>query len=267
MKNIMLLILMMAIIGCGVDRDSLETTAELQQELVTDVTRSVDVPSTVSADITASECENSPGPYITLNGELTLGGFGARLIFRNNKKGTHEYTDEFITDILVLNAGESIVLPKQPVLGGVGGNPHILVQLVDGDDQPLGDEVYLGRCVQGLDSVDSLFGAPGLADAFLTELSCSNNPGPFINVDGSLVMDGVKVRVIFRNNLQGTHETDVVKDLTVLEPGITFEFPKQPPLGGVGGNPLIWMQFVDGDGNDLSEEIFLGRCNQLSKKL
>jgi len=45
-------------------------------------------------------------------------------------------------------AGESITIPKQPVLGGVAGNPFIWVQLEDGNGRALTDEVYLGRCEQ-----------------------------------------------------------------------------------------------------------------------
>lgn len=237
------------------------------QQALTQVVQNVAVPSHVGAGVTATDCSNSPGPFITLDGVLTLGSMKVQLVFRNNMKGTHEHVEESVLELTVLQAGETITIPKQPVLGGVGGNPWILVQLVDGNGNALSPETLLGRCVQGLNNVDLLLGSPGLADAWLTELSCSNNPGPYINVDGVLTMDGVKVRIIFRNNLQGTHETDVVQDLTVLQSGTSFEFPKQPPLGGVGGNPHIFLRFVDQDGNLLGEETYLGRCNQLSKSL
>ena len=34
------------------------------------------------------------------------------------------------------------------ILGGVGGNPWISVQFKDGNDEPIGREFLLGRCVQ-----------------------------------------------------------------------------------------------------------------------
>ena len=80
-------------------------------------------------------------------------------------------------------------------------------------------------------------------------------------------MNGVKAKIIFRNNLKGTHEADVVTELTLLASGTSFTFPKQPVLGGVGGNPYIYLRFVDGDGNVLGDETYLGRCKQLSKQL
>lgn len=45
-------------------------------------------------------------------------------------------------------AGEQIVIPKQPVLGGVGGNPWISVQFASPGGEPYGNETLLGRCVQ-----------------------------------------------------------------------------------------------------------------------
>ena len=42
--------------------------------------------------------------------------------------------------------GESITFAKQPPRGGVGGNPHIFFQFLDGNGDPYGGEIYLGRC-------------------------------------------------------------------------------------------------------------------------
>ena len=36
-------------------------------------------------------------------------------------------------------------------------------------------------------------------------------------------------------------------------------------LGGVGGNPWIWVQFLHTDGEAASDEILIGRCVQSSK--
>lgn len=54
-------------------------------------------------------------------------------------------------------------------------------------------------------------------------------------------------------------------DSTLLAEGTTLRFPKQPVLGGVGGNPWIWLQFLDDHGAAASDEIFLGRCVQDSQ--
>ena len=54
-------------------------------------------------------------------------------------------------------------------------------------------------------------------------------------------------------------------DFVIIPAGESITFAKQQPLDGAGGNPLIFLQFTDGDGAPLSEEFFLGRCVQLSK--
>ena len=114
-----------------------------------------------------SGCDNSPGPYITLAGEITLGGLGSRLIFRNNEKGTHEYSDESQTDLVVVPTGDRVVLPKQPVQGGVGGNPFIWIKFEDDRAHP-----YRTRSTWGAASRDS---APALPPT--TRRSPRRSPG------------------------------------------------------------------------------------------
>lgn len=119
-----------------------------------DFAQQVNTPVVTSAafDGTATlTCDNSPGPEVTLSGTLTLGGVNVAVIFRNNVKGTHTYVNDgtTVSDVF-LPEGEAITIPKQPVLGGTGGNPFIWVQFLDGSDVPLSDEIFLGRCVQGL---------------------------------------------------------------------------------------------------------------------
>jgi len=57
---------------------------------------------------------------------------------------------------------------------------------------------------------------------------------------------------------------DVVVDVVILPAGETIRFAKQPPQGGVGGNPRISIQFLDGSANPLGDPIFLGKCVQLN---
>ena len=48
-----------------------------------------------------------------------------------------------------------------------------------------------------------------------------------------------------------------------LPDGNPIVFAKQPPLGGAGGNPIVYVQFTNGSGTALSAPIKLGRCVQL----
>jgi len=156
------------------------------------VSRSFAMPGQVNAMMSMTGCQNAPGPQITMEGEISLGGLTVEMLFRNNVKGTHTYTVQnaveveavaadstmegsmsldtgmkgrFIfpnndnpvggphatdrtVDVTLAPAGASMKFPKQPVLGGVGGNPLIYAQFLQGDDTPIGSEALLGRCVQ-----------------------------------------------------------------------------------------------------------------------
>ena len=230
------------------------------------------MPVHVAATASAVGCENSPGPVVTLNGELSMGGLNARLIFRNNTRGTHEHVEESKLDLVLVPKDQSIQIPKQPSQGGSGGNPFIWVQFLDGAGNALTGEHFLGRCVQGLSPLAADFSHPIAADTNVQATGCTNNPGPTIRMNGTISFDGLIARIIFRNNdnpVGGPHETVVTTkaDVTVIPPGYTIQFAKQPVLGGVGGNPWIYLQFTDGSGQPLADETLLGRCVQLSKSI
>lgn len=239
-----------------------------------EVTRTFDMPVRATASAEMSGCDNSPGPYITLSGDLALGGLGSRLTFRNNAKGTHEYSNEAQVELVVVPAGESITIPKQPVLGGTGGNPFIWLQFTDSDGAAVSGEIYLGRCVQGL-TVDASADFASLARALasIAVESCENSPGPYIRFGGELgIRSGVNANVIFRNNdnpVGGPHEAteQTVVTVRLLPPGHTITFPKQPVLGGVGGNPWISFAFLSASGALIGDEALIGRCEQLSKSI
>src|SRR5262249_15767015 len=61
------------------------------------------LPLQVNAIVDELGCNNSPGPQITLGGELKLGGAKARIILSNNLKGTHTtvVVGQFDVDLLV----------------------------------------------------------------------------------------------------------------------------------------------------------------------
>lgn len=214
---------------------------------------------------TVEGCRNNPGPFIRLSGEISLGGLDARLRFSNNLKGTHQRNEDVTTTISLIS-DEPIAFAKQPSRGGVGGNPHIWLLLHDPDGAELVDPIYLGRCVQGFNAevVDLIL--PALAEAEVTGGGCSGKGGPEINLEGGLTLGGLDGTLVFTNNnnrFTHVHEEDVTVGLTLIPEGETLVFPKQPPLGGVGGNPHIFLQFLDGGGSPIGDESYLGRCNKL----
>jgi hypothetical protein len=221
--------------------------------------------ATVTAAPASDECENNPGPYIRLDGSIVLGGLDARLRFSNNLRGTHE-REEDVTTTVELVSDAPIVFNKQPSRGGVGGNPHIWLQLNDcTSGEPTTDYIHLGRCVQGLAmvSLDTVIDA--FAHAQVTTGDCTNSGGPNITLAGELSLGGICGTLVFTNNEAFTHvhEEDVTAELVIIPAGQKIVFAKQPPQGGVGGNPHIFLQFLNGDGSPIGTEFYLGRCNKL----
>lgn len=220
------------------------------------------MPVHVSCNINESGCFNNPGPTITLDGAIVLGGLQVELIFQNNLKGTHTTVVTFSTNVVLVPLGSPITIPKQPVRGGVGGNPYIWIQFYNDQNLALTDEIYLGRCVQGL-SLDKDFLNDVVGATTISSDGCDNHPGPVITFGGNLTLSGLKARFIFRNNPKGTHTAEAAADVNIIINGAPVTIPKQPVQGGAGGNPIISIQFQHTDGTDIGTPIKLGRCNQL----
>lgn len=233
------------------------------------VASSFTMPVGIKASASLSGCNNSPGPQITLSGAITLGGLTADMIFRNNQIGTHKLVIQNAVAVAAVPANGTIVIPKQPVLGGVGGNPWIWVQMTDENNTALSDQIFLGRCVQGPFGIEAGVSAAVTVAATFTASDCANNPGPYIYMDGALIFaHGLKARFTFANAdnpVGGPHEAVGTTDVTLIGSGVSLQFPKQPVLGGVGGNPWISVQFEQGDGTAIGDEVLLGRCVQLGK--
>jgi hypothetical protein len=221
------------------------------------------MPVHVKCNVNESGCYNHPGPQITLDGAITLGGLGANLIFENNLKGTHSAPVEtWATNIALVPLGSCIVIPKQPVNSGVGGNPHIYIQFLDGKCNALTEELYLGRCVQGL-SLEGDFLNDVIGATTIDTDGCNNHPGPVITMGGQIVLSGLKARFIFRNNDKGTQTAQDYRDVNLIIEGTPVTLPKSPHLGGAGGNPLILLQFLQCDETPIGDLFLLGRCNKL----
>jgi len=234
------------------------TTARADQSL----TVPFNMPIQVSTTVNEIGCNNSPGPQITISGVVALGGLQAQLLFENNVKGTHQTVVTFETNVVLLAFNAPITIPKQPVLGGVGGNPLIWIQLYDNNGKNLTDQIFLGRCVQGLTLNNSLVNQ-AIANVIVSASVCDNNPGPYITFGGDLSLSGINARFTFQNNLDGTHTATATSSVTLVGEGTPVTIPKQPVLGGSGGNPLVFIQFKQGDGTLIGTPVFLGRCNQI----
>jgi hypothetical protein len=221
--------------------------------------------ASVNLQATPSGCENNPGPYITIDGEMRLSGVTARITLSNNTRLTHSTGADVSADVVIIPAGESIHIAKQPSRGGVGGNPWIYLQFCDGQGGDLGSPQLLGRCVQGLKNAKGQFNIPSGATGNVSTGNCENSGGPDITLSGEIKLGGLGAKLILTNNAKFTHATaaDVVIDVVLLEEGKSITFAKQPPLDGVTGNPIIYVQFLTGSGDPIGSPIRLGRCVQL----
>lgn len=228
-----------------------------------EISRNIGLATKPSINVNTVDCHNSGGPQVTVDGVIKLGSVCAKVILSNNAKGTHTATvQREYTVSLALE--KSITIPKQPVRGGVGGNPHIWIQFTNGGGAGLSEEIYLGRCVQGRNVSKDLI-TEAILKLIATATDCSNKGGPFITLGGEMVLSsGLNAKLIFRNNLKGTHTAEADVSVKLISSGTKITLPKQPVQGGVGGNPLITIQFVDcKTGASIGDPIELGRCNQL----
>jgi hypothetical protein len=242
-------------------------TAPLVRAYGNTVSASFNVAARATVQAETGGCSNHPGPYITLTGEVALGGISANLIFSNNARFTHTHEEDVEVSVVLVPAGETIKFNKQPPLDGAGGNPWIYLVFTDGDGNAYSDPMLLGRCVQGLMATSLDLDLPSGATASVTTGGCSNSPGPYITLDGELSIGGLNAQLIFTNNAKFTHvhKEDIVVSIVIIPAGETIKFNKQPPLDGAGGNPHIFLQFADGEREGLSELFYLGRCVQLSR--
>jgi hypothetical protein len=231
--------------------------------------RSVEQPASVAMSTSADGCRNNPGPQITIEGELALGGINARIIATNNRRlpAQHSGSADVLADFVLVPAGDTIQFAKQPPNDGAGGNPHIFAWFNDCDGGYLTNKpTYLGRCVQGLVDASLNFEMLTDLDMSVTSGSCTNHPGPYVTLDGELRLGGVCATLIFSNNrnFRHTHEENVEVEIILLDLGESIVFQKQGSLPeGVTGNPWLWIQLLDGAGQPMTRPILLGKCVQL----
>ncbi|HKA90483.1 MAG TPA: hypothetical protein VKE22_22630 [Haliangiales bacterium] len=224
------------------------------------------LPARVQGTLTTASCAvATTGPMITLTGELALGGMSANVVFRNNQKGTHEHIDEVAASTVLIPASATIVIPESTT-GGMILNPVISVQLIDEAGNPVSAEIALGPCAGGTFPVSATIAIDTIVTLTVNVAGCANHPGPTITISGSVRFAGLRARLIVRDGaggpIVGTATTDA--SIVVLAAGHTLSIPKQPVRGGVGGNPWISLQLLDGAGKSLTDEILVGRCVQLS---
>ena len=234
-------------------------------------------------------CDNT-GSDINIVGDLTLGAVDMRVTLANNRKGTHSVGVDFAGDVNVSPSEENAVIQKAPAFGGVGGNPHAILELRDSDTGQVllntnGDPlvIYLGRCVSGANKgfnadISEQVDLDGLLEYFVQAVECGRYKSR-LDIGANALHDGVDGHLILANQVNkvpgepGVHYADVQAEVTVnLLPSTRNEGGKgwwdaKGSIHGPGGNPLVYLT-GDLDGWNAKQEAtwgtFLGRCNKLT---
>ncbi|MGH9870423.1 MAG: hypothetical protein ACREAA_19995 [Candidatus Polarisedimenticolia bacterium] len=230
------------------------------------VRKSFNLPADYTAVISATGCTGSPGPQITFQqGSLTLAGVTAEVIF-SNLQGEPGQQDIVVAQSVVPN-NQQVAIPGQSVVGGIGDNPFIWLQITDQNDKPLTSELFLGRCDQAQFNVAAAVEVPMTSFADITTAECESPSGPAVSLDGQTELMPIHGKLIFRSSDDTTprgRNDEVAVDLVLLPTGQTYPFPQQAAVAGTGGNPLISIQLREEGGDAIGSRSRLGRCVALA---
>jgi len=229
------------------------------------VRKNYDQPAQLTATVQATNCSAVPGPQISLSGQITLAGLKTDVIF-SNPGGSQNPIEPVVVEQVVVPQGQPVGIPGQSIVGSLGDNPFMWLQLTDHNGRALTSEIFLGRCDQAQFSPSATFVIPAEIIADVTATGC-DSATPALALDGAAELSGINGRVIFRNasfpHPRGGVEQST-SELVMLPPGFAFELPQQAVLGGAGTNPLISLQLREGGGEEIGNQIRLGRCAALA---
>ena len=229
-------------------------------------------------------CDNT-GSDINLTGSIKLGGVAMKVTLSNNVKGTHSVEAQMASDVSVVPASSSSVIPKAPAFGGVGGNPHAVLELKDTEGALIGTW-YLGRCVSGRSkttwsaNIAKKFGLAGGFASWVGAIDCSQK-GSSLKVKGAAWNEGIDAKIILANQVNkdpgesGVHYSEVKASVAFnLLPEIVRKkgwWDKEAGIHGPGGNPFVYRRLANDAGaypgyDSKVESTWgdaLGRCNKL----
>jgi hypothetical protein len=230
---------------------------------VKQVDKTLTIPAEYSATILTSNCLGAPGPQVMIQSEINPVGLEAEIIFSQPGKA-----DQFMAGQEVVPQNVPIPLTQQSVVGGLGDNPFLWLQITDARGKALTSEIFLGQCSQGSFSPTAVVNVPVEATAEVSASGCEA-ADPTVTLNNSQVeFAAINGRLILRNSTDthgGPGQTGEVElELVLLPTGQVYAFPQPVVQGTISPNPQISLQFREGGGSPVGNQINLGRCSTLS---
>jgi hypothetical protein len=192
--------------------------------------------STALASALGCEMVTLPGPQSPE--ALTGGLMGCILLSR----GSAPETNLARYPILMRMQGESIVFTNVALDRRVTNNPYLYLKFTDGKGTELSDELFLGRCTQGLSVSARLFQQ---ALAFANVGTRNSAPGASALVaDGTLVLRGLHAIFVFRDGPQGSHTVESLHEVCIISESTKVFYPHASTLAGE--SRAITFQLLEG---------------------
>lgn len=110
----------------------------------------------------------------------------------------------------------------------------------------------------------STLSMPACLQAALIPLDREEAPGSQLTFKGGLVLGGLGAELIFNRGYDNgpRGRIEVTTKAILIPTGECLEFERRQFRSGVAGDPAAWVQIRDGEGNPLTDELFLGRLGQ-----
>ena len=228
--------------------------------------RSFDLPAALSLSIQTTACAGTPGPQVSLQGDLTLTGLNASVIFRNT--GPQVSQEPFSVNQVIVPADQKVSTPAQSITGGLGNNPYIWLQVADSKGRPLTGEIFLGRCDQGTFTPAVNIAVPADATGTIVASGCGGASGPTVTLDGGTELSPLMANLIFRSADPASTPKgkidQVVNQAMIFPAGQSYPLPTQPIVANSAANPLVSMQFSLEGGATVGSEVRFGRCSTIA---
>jgi hypothetical protein len=242
--------------GCGPNRNEVAAAQRLSS-----VEQTVAVPAIQRIAMRSFGCGTGSAADITIDGAAKLYGVAPRFEFRGGT-GAEPVSQGSYVDPVPVRELDRHLLPESR--SGTF-DPEVWVDLLDGDGNQMGPAVPLGRCSSGLAAAQVSYPIFSEMRLHPRGLDCDAGDRTELWVQGVMVLPGVRARYSFFDPHDRDQNGDVrfitAAEVEVIQKGYTLEIPLQK-IVGAGGDPTIFVNYVDTEGNQLSSPELMGHCGQ-----